>query len=1179
MLAKNHFFPRKTVVRPGVVGVVGAVCAMFFHVVAAAAVAAAATGAVSLAGWTTQTGAGSTASISSIAADAADGADAEELFRVNFQSPERSAILVAPPKPVPLPDDIKNLSLRFARTEGDFTLSFRIRDANGATHEIKTNTSRLPDGSVVGWQQNRVREWSLWSEAVSYRLDVPADVAERTLPEFRDATRAKIWKRPLALAGILLKPASRPAYDAPGAATAAAVRAGRGALLFSAIHRAVKNGFEADFSWRLYSRCREGRDTAPVLFPDDLTSANAAEMRYEVTLQRGYQGDVVWRRRGAGSADRENPAALFRQRIRLPFLPEGRYFLNTKTWKPDGTFIEDRLFLELVVMRSRAPLPPPPLAQSADVFQWHSDMPSHVFPQDTREAALRLSLPATAASAPDAAVHVRVVDYDNRVVMNKNFPRPANGGDLHITLPVEPGGEYFAIAGLVSGGGRPLDRAPLHFGVASPPEPARGGVPDSVPGRDAVLSGNVHYNAEYWTGDRPSRVFPWVTDIERGQFEKFLEQAARAGARSVSIGDLWGNHEMLPGVFQWRELDRRIALAATHGLKTFLAYTADGSAGRRFDFPLWLDAAPRLDQAGATQSKAFAPGWWDPAVREGWLRYYKRLVEHVRGNPDVIGYRLSNYQLAAKTAGWGVDPFRIDYSAPAQREFAKWTAGADADTGAGAGADTGAGNFRDAKLGVLFSLPGVAESALPGPDFSRDWRAFVGFATYSHHARLADFFATIRSLDSRRQIQVDQKPFTWAIERFIPHLRDGGVLKNEDSPSFNAAMLRSMCAQAGVPYAEEFHNHMPTSRSIADVTCFWHSLFSGHLFWLMRWRPAMVVRTELGELGEMGQEGSLSGQQTPDYMLDYMRETLPAWEEWIRAGEFLPQTLVLGSRTAGLLGGQRSGGEYEIDGARVFSVLFRSHQVPAHFADEHTTGWTRFEDFRVVFVCGEIMTAGAIGRVVAHARAGGKIVVVGDAGKYCPDRPGERNVLGKALDKFPAAAVRRIAGPRRLAVAAAPAASDIPDWQAAFGFDEDRLAPILEWAGVVRRVTVAANPDTPSTRFECQVRAGGSASSGSGSADRLYVAVMRTWAGGGYGTLLYENALKQKYGLADGKITVNGLKDGAWRVEKFHRTARDLGTLVAVDGTLGFASDPALAGEVQLFRLTRLSSGKARGMQ
>lgn len=1082
-----------------------------------------------------------------------DAAASPEVLRVDYQSPKLAGIVLAPPDRVQLPDGIRDLSLWFARAEGDFTLAFQIRDASGALHEIKTPTSRMRDAGMVGWQPARVREWSMWTQARSHRINVSADISERVLAEFQDATRAKVWATPLELAGIIIKPASAPAFDASslgGAKTAEAVKSGNGSLFVADLVAHTKNKLEADSAWYFYARSRTGRETPPAVFLDDMTDWSAGIASYEVIVRRGYQGSVVWRATGKGSADRKNPAALFRSRVVLPQLPQGRYFLDTKAWRPDGTLLEERQFLHLLVTRNDGETPAFPKPDEAPLFQIHTGMTSHVFPPETEQVKLDISVPATRGAD---GVRIKIVDFYNRVLLQEKLPLPSpSESSLVVSLPVKAGGEYFAEAELRDEkNGRNLDKTVLHFGVANRPESSRGDIPAGVPDRDTVLNGQFHFSAESWDGDRSSSSFPWTAwdAPDARDFEKFCEQAVRAGAKSINLNDLWGSHEMLPGVYQWQELDRLIDRAAAHGLKVFLAYTV-GTRRSRFDFPLWLDAVPRVDQAGdieGLERGMYWPSWWDDAAREGWLRYYHRLVEHVRTNPNVIGYRLSNYQLSGFTAGWGADPMRLEYSKPAQREFARWAAG-----------DEGK-RFGVSRPGALFYVPGTPENQVSGPDLSPDWQSFVAFSTHSHHSRLTDFFTTIRSLDKRRQIQVDQKPFPWAMERSIPLLRDGGVLKNEDSPTFSAAALRSMSRQAGVPYAEEFHGHFPTSRAIADATNFWHSYLSDTIFWLARWETMRMISVKEAEKKGGWENVKLSGQMAPETMLDFARDAQPAWERWLRADEAAPQVLVFGSRAAEMLGNWKTGNDYGIAGMREFSALFQQHQIPVHFADEYAT-WSQLGRFKTVFVCGEIMTEEAIARIVTHVRDGGKIVVVGNAGKYCPQRPAERDVLKAELEKLAAdhgSQIRRIADLRRVVE------TGIPEWLAAFRFDESALAEILKWAGVAQRISVTSD-DTDAhggagARFECQLR--------TGKDSNLLVAVLRKWPGG-YMKIEHDHALRKQYGVAAGRVQVREIKDGAWRVETFHREKKVLGIFQAKDGVLSFDTGSLEAGEAVLFSLS-----------
>ena len=158
------------------------------------------------------------------------------------------------------------------------------------------------------------------------------------------------------------------------------------------------------------------------------------------------------------------------------------------------------------------------------------------------------------------------------------------------------------------------------------------------------------------------------------------------------------------------------------------------------------------------------------------------------------------------------------------------------------------------------------------------------FSSYTIDTSIEDQFNAIRSNDDKRPVIVDQKPFAYAIEAAIPTLKNGGALKNEDSPNLKMAALRSMCCQANVPYVEELHNHMPTSMGITDATDFWGGYHSKTLFWLFRGHLRLLV-----DKAPKITKGSWV-QLTENRMLDYLAETRPAWSEWISATEPEPKS-------------------------------------------------------------------------------------------------------------------------------------------------------------------------------------------------------------------------------------------------------------------------------------------------
>jgi hypothetical protein len=256
--------------------------------------------------------------------------------------------------------------------------------------------------------------------------------------------------------------------------------------------------------------------------------------------------------------------------------------------------------------------------------------------------------------------------------------------------------------------------------------------------------------------------------------------------------------------------------------------------------------------------------------------------------------------------------------------------------------------------------------------------------------------------------------------------------------------------------------------------------------------------------------------------------------------------LVFGSRADRLLSSMRTGFYSDIAGLEVFAGLFAYHQLPAHFANEHTD-WVDLNRFRCVFAVGDVMAEHGINRLVEFARRGGRVVVVGDAGQFCPEKPGERDLLRKRLAGL--ANVKLIAAPDQKA----PSPGDA--FRASLAFREADLDAVLSAAGVRRRV----RSETPG--FECVRKhdeAGG----------RVYVAVFRRYPGE-YENIWYDDETEKKWGRQPARVVVNGLADGNWKVEKFHRTASERGNITVRAGDVVFETEPAMVGELQLYRLTK----------
>ena len=1046
------------------------------------------------------------------------------VIRATYETPERKPVVIRPPQPVSLPEDARRVRFWYARTRGDAKLKALITDGTGSVHEVPLTTSHLAvagaghDASAKAW-------WPLWTKAETIVLEMPSEeeIRARMPADQRSETVKLLWPAPLTLTGLKLEPKDpdsvrwrgqywKREYEEMGR--------GEGTFWFRNLHVYETDSFQADFYARLHGRLRWARGEPQFLFLDDMVPGEGrgryeGPLDYAITVLDGYQGPVVWHHRGDGRLDYGNPLALFDQRVTLPKMPRGRYFIQTTAWNPDGTLAAERTFQWFVAQgpEHREPTVQLPL-------KWRTGHPHHVFPEDTRKARLILSVnPQRWQSVQGKAFcKVTIRNWKGEEVAETTLAAP---GAHQILCPVQPSSDYFAVAELRDADSL-YERLHLHFGVASPPEmPRQSRLPSSLPTLREIVENEARLHPEYRVGHVCSSTYPWISTLDMNDFKEWVDQTTELNAKYITFKARWPQIELLPGVYRWELLDEQVRYAGENGRQVIFGYTPISGLAE----PIWADWLPMRDQNGNFPRQAGHASHWDAATRDARYEFWKTLAAHFKDNPSVAGYRTHSTEVDSDPQPKDGGPYRLDYSRPAQRAFKRWLRQQDET---------------DGTMGRLLTVPGEHVSALP-PDLSREWWHFVRFSTYTICEDNRNILAAIRSVDPQRVVIIDNKQDCYAIESLIPDLvRDGNAaLKNEGEPWRAFLLLRSLSEQAGLPYLQELHRHMPTSRSIADATNFWGSYTAGGMFWLLKWTPKFA-------------NGEVRNRLHRDFpeVLDFLRRTQSHWHEFVQAEQPRPRVLVFGSRANGLVGGPRRGEHRNIAGRHTFHALFAARQIPVHLANEWSD-WVDPADFDLVFACGKVMTRHAVERIARYAETGGKLVLVGSPGRYVPGEPDNVGVLAARLDGLPN--VRHIEPPAKQDI------EGVPPWHAPYAFDEAELAPVLKWAGVQRAVSVAANAEPGFECLRCDLADGRT----------VYVAVMRRWYGGYRGNIEIQEDLVNKYGRATGAVTVSDLADGPWRVERLHRTSRNLGIINASENRVRFELDPTVAGEVRLFRLTR----------
>ncbi|MBN1558164.1 MAG: beta-galactosidase, partial [Lentisphaerae bacterium] len=593
----------------------------------------------------------------------------EGFLSLSYRSPDGAPVDLTPPEPLTLPADVTRLRLWFAETDGQAKLTWLIRDGAGALHEIEPRRSSFYNGMLLRSQPAQGRfQWPLWTQTESSWLGFPGEAeVRRRLPEEEvgDAL-ARIWPRPLTLAGIRITPVHTRHFwlqrfeDKPAPV--------EGTLWLTGLAADRTDSFGANFYSVLRERERWARGDAQRLFPDDLVDgtgrgAVSGPLRWEIAVRRGYQGPELWTAAGEGDLDRDDPVGLFQQAIALPKVAPGRYWVRTKAWRPDGTLAATRRFQWFVL---EGPETHPDTGRSDP---WTTGCPRHVFGPDTRKAALTFTPREPAGPLPEGAQWtVTVMDYQRNTVLEQPLTPDADG-QTTVACPVRPGFDYFAAAELRAGG-KVLDREPLHFGVANGPE-TPGAIPDSIPDFQEWFRGNARINPEYGYGNNTAFTYPFTIfgDFGLDDFRTWLEPVLKMGTDTISFTVYWDQVELLPGVFRWDLYDRMLEVLQGHGLRAYLFYSHGAPPMR---VPVWVDDLTLMrDQFGDVRSTSSASAWC-PAHRGGLADFLRTRAEHYRDHPAVAGYILKNTSLNPPRGG--LLEGHPDFSAPARNAFAAWLA-------------------------------------------------------------------------------------------------------------------------------------------------------------------------------------------------------------------------------------------------------------------------------------------------------------------------------------------------------------------------------------------------------------------------------------------------------------------------------------------------------------------------
>jgi beta-galactosidase len=154
--------------------------------------------------------------------------------------------------------------------------------------------------------------------------------------------------------------------------------------------------------------------------------------------------------------------------------------------------------------------------------------------------------------------------------------------------------------------------------------------------------------------------------------------AARVGMNTFRHWFMWSAVEVAPGVYDWKDYDRMMDLAAQNGIKVVIAELVTSApewAFRKYAYAKYRASDGTVVDSSISASSATGgfPGLCldNPEVRAAAEKFLVALVEHYRNHPALLGYDLWN----ENTFNGGSPHKMYCYCGASKRKFREWLRG------------------------------------------------------------------------------------------------------------------------------------------------------------------------------------------------------------------------------------------------------------------------------------------------------------------------------------------------------------------------------------------------------------------------------------------------------------------------------------------------------------------------
>lgn len=365
-------------------------------------------------------------------------------------------------------------------------------------------------------------------------------------------------------------------------------------------------------------------------------------------------------------------------RITFPLLPEGTYWIRLKSrWFRGEQKIPS--IVRLDELRFYVKKSPPSTVlprRDANTLTPHSyitiapDRPRLTF-DPTEKIAIRFERPPGFADPLKASAQL-VQRSTGETLREISLPLDADTQTLSLPLNDIPPGGYFLRTNLFAGD-KPYDSWEFIVGV--------NGTPGEAPHSSSTTRPTA---AEIF--NRPTPMFhlwPRIPDYEHIQkytvgktkmdfIQPFFDQA-REVSREIEYPLYWRDVEVLPGVYDWAEMDRVMDMAAERGMQVMISPIICSKE------PSWLPAVYKEDAQGNVTIPALNKKYilnilynWEhvPALRRHMMAFLEAMAQRYRNHPALQGYSFF-FEFAGNLPGsfnWN-----DGYDAFTTRDFQQWS--------------------------------------------------------------------------------------------------------------------------------------------------------------------------------------------------------------------------------------------------------------------------------------------------------------------------------------------------------------------------------------------------------------------------------------------------------------------------------------------------------------------------